>query len=309
MESNSESGYSWLFFYSTRPWLRSVITGLVVIGAGAGVYLWYGRFGDDPSPDSTLGLIYATVGTVLMVMAAVGFTLRRRSRKRVVGQLNGTLNWHVCFAFMSVILLFMHSFGNFNPRSGTYALYGMIALVISGFIGRALDRLMPRLIAEEVRKALTEEGEDRIETISHQLQDIMVHNTQGVRGFNVQGSSGAVSVAELRRNKPLQTSWDLAYISLEETPQEVQRDASQYRLVPDRKSSLTRPGALIPGAQEKISALKGAQQAMQREQFYRYVIRYWRVFHMGLALVTVGLVAWHIMFGLQLLLPTWLHMM
>jgi hypothetical protein len=63
----------------------------------------------------------------------------------------------------------------------------------------------------------------------------------------------------------------------------------------------------MPGAQEHISALKSMQQAMQRELFYRYVIRYWRVFHVSLALLTVGLVLWHIVYALQLLLPTLLH--
>jgi hypothetical protein len=49
------------------------------------------------------------------------------------------------------------------------------------------------------------------------------------------------------------------------------------------------------------------QHAMQRELFYRYVIRYWRVFHVSLALLTVGLMLWHIVYALQLLLPTLLH--
>src|SRR5205823_4689601 len=89
--------------------------------------------------------------------------------------------------------------------------------------------------------------------------------------------------------QPLHTSWDLAYISLEETPQEMSRNAAHYRFVPDKKSALTRPGALIPGAQEQMSALHRAQRALQREQFYRYVIHYWRIFHIGLVLLTAGL--------------------
>jgi hypothetical protein len=105
----------------------------------------------------------------------------------------------------------------------------------------------------------------------------------------------------------LYTSWDLAYISLEETPQEMSRNTAQYRFVPDKKSALTRPGALMPGAQEQISALQNAQRALQREQFYRYVIRYWRVFHIGLVLLTIGLTLWHIEYALQLLIPTLLH--
>ena len=105
----------------------------------------------------------------------------------------------------------------------------------------------------------------------------------------------------------LQTSWDLAYISLEETPQELSRDNAQYRFVPDRKSALAQPGALIPGAQEHILALEDVQQALKREEFLRYIIRYWRVFHISLAVLTIGLTLWHLEYATTLLLPLFFH--
>jgi hypothetical protein len=37
------------------------------------------------------------------------------------------------------------------------------------------------------------------------------------------------------------------------------------------------------------------------------VIRYWRVFHVFLALITVALTAWHLEYALSLLIPIWLH--
>jgi hypothetical protein len=85
------------------------------------------------------------------------------------------------------------------------------------------------------------------------------------------------------------------------------RNAAQHRFAPDKKSTLTRPEAFIPGAQEHMAALENAQRALQREQFYRYVIRYWRIFHVSLALLTIGLTLWHIVYALQLLIPTLLH--
>jgi hypothetical protein len=105
----------------------------------------------------------------------------------------------------------------------------------------------------------------------------------------------------------LQSSWDMAYISLEETPQEMTRDNGQYRFVPDRRSSLARPGALYPGAEEHMSALAEVQQALTQEAFFRYVIRFWRVFHIALAVVTVGLTLWHIEFALSLIIPAVQH--
>lgn len=306
--------------------LRILITLLLLVG-GAAFYAWYSHNSQDTSPDSVAGYGFAIAGTLFIILAAVLYSRRRRLHKnRVVGQLHASLRWHVCFAIVGLEFLFLHSFGNFNPRSGTYALYGMIALAISGFIGRLLDRLLPRMIAGEAHKALTAQGEDRVEFISQKLQAIVMHNTANIQGFEPASPTNAqqtprrsTSLVSLSggplsnhfpfeyKNQPLHTPWDLAYISLEATPQELSREAGQYRFVPDRKSELAQPGALMPGAQEHISGLREVERAMQREQFYRYMIRYWRRFHVLLVLVTLGLTLWHLIYAAELLLPALLY--
>ena len=306
-----ERGYPWLFSYFSSARVKSILATLAIIGVCGGFYVWYSRNGSDPTPDSVVGLAFAILGTLFAIMAGVLFSLRKRSRKRATGQLNGALQWHIAFAVIALALLFMHSFGNFNPRTGTYALYGMIAMIISGFIGRALDHFMPRLITREVQKALTVQGDDRITTISRKLQDIVVYNTQEVQPFNAQKPQGLPFVKPARPGKQGTTStftggatsWDLAYISLEETPQELSRDEQHYRFVPDRKSALAEPGALLPGAQAQMAELQDVQQALQREQFFRYIIRYWRILHICIALTTLGLTLWHIEYALTLWLP------
>jgi hypothetical protein len=329
MRAEGEKGYPWLSFDITGSWVTSMVMALFVIGISVAFYVIYSRLSPDTAPDSIAGYSYAVAGTGFMLLAALRFSQYRRSRERSVGKLNAFLNWHVAFGMIALILLFLHSFGNFNPRSGTYALYAMVALAISGFIGRGLDRIMPRLITEEARKALTAQGDDRIENISRRLHSIVSHNTQDVRGFqpdnngrsmpgiagltgtpfaNAGTKSAKGTVGSNGKGGPvLQTSWDLAYISLDETPQELNRDSSQYRFVPDRKSALARPGALIPGAQEHITALEDVQKALKREEFFRYIIRYWRVFHISLAVLTIGLTLWHLEFAATLLLPVFFH--
>src|SRR5204862_996962 len=126
---------------------------------------------------------------------------------------------------------------------------------------------------------------------------------QEIRGFDV--STSHVPVMPGANGLPwvgqsLGPSWDLAYISLEPTQQELDRNAPHYRFIPDKKSALNRPEALMPGAEEQLSKLREIHLAMQREQFYRYVIRYWRVLHVILAFITIGLVIWHIIFATQL---------
>lgn len=300
-----ERGYPWFFFHASQPWVRSTVISLIILAACVGFFIWATRVSDDQGGDSFAGLVLAVVGTSFMIMASVGFTLRRQARKRYVGQLNALLNWHVCFGILALIVLFLHSFGNFNPRSGTYALYAMIALVICGIIGRFLDRMMPRMIAQQARKALTVQGEDRIESISRKLESIVVHNKQELRTFEPAQSRGRGKTvdASAQQQGLLEDSWDMAFISLDETPQELRRDSSQYRFVPDQKSSLTRPGALYPGADDHMSAIKEAQHALKQETMFRYIIRFWRVFHIALAIVTVGLTLWHIEYALVLVFP------
>jgi len=308
-----ETGYPWLFLYMRRPWVKGLLVMLLITGLGAAFYRWYDQPGNNTSPAGPVALAFAIVGTVCFILAAVLYSVRRRYRKRAIGQLNASLNWHVFFAFMGVFLILMHSFGNFNPISGTFALYGLIALALSGLIGRALDRMLPRLIAGEVSQVLTARGDDRIASVSQELQAIVLHNTQKkLRGFSVNApgfthghiqAGSAQTKATSRATITLHTPQDLAYISLEPTQQELDRDAPRYRFIPDKRSALSRPGALMPGAQEHMEELDDLQAALRREQLYRTIIRGWRVLHIFLALLTIGLIIWHIIFAMHIMFP------
>ncbi|HEY1353069.1 MAG TPA: hypothetical protein VGF67_25930 [Ktedonobacteraceae bacterium] len=311
-KQRGESGYSWLYRAATPRGSLRVLVVLLVIGLAAGFLAWYVRSGNDASPDSPIGMLYASTGTLLLLFALVLYSLQRRShRHRKLGGLRASLGWHMCLALMALALLAMHSFGELNLRSGTYALYGMLALVISGLIGRTLDRIIPRLMASEVHQALTAQGDDRIENISQKLQAIVVHNSQSIRGFAAPDEKPGNSLVPLApqramtwRDRSLHSPWDLAYISLEPSPQELSREHSQFLPSTEKKSTLLRPGGLISDTQEEISELVGVREAMRRELFYRYITRYWRRFHVLLALTTLGLLIWHIVYALQLALMT-----
>jgi hypothetical protein len=307
-------GYPWTFLNLTSSWVKTTLGTLAITGASILFLIIYTHFSSDLTPDSLAGYLYAIVGTILMLLAALSYTIHRKSQRRRVGSLNNALNWHICFGLSALIVLFLHSFGNFNPRTGTYALYGMIALVISGIVGRAIDRIAPRLITREARTALTEVGDDRLEQIAQTAQDIVTHNSQKLRAFNPtnrsQHSLPTLTRPRTDNNNPvtiagntLPGSWDIAYITLDETPQEMSRHEQQYRFVPERKSPLLDPGALIPGYDQQITEIQRIQRAMQREQFYRTFIRAWRVFHILLALLTIGLTLWHLEYAASLLLP------
>src|SRR5450759_1154262 len=221
-ETNEETGYSWLHFSPGAGQALRVFITLALMGGGIAFYVWYTRHSPDASPDSIAGYAFAIVGTLFATLAGILYSFKRRShKKRVVGKLHASLQWHMCLAILALVFLFLPSFGNFNPRTGTYALYGIIALAISGVIGRLLDRLAPRLIAGEAHKALTARGDDRVESISQKLQAIVVHNSEKVQGFAAPEESKTIASSPVSlsggplsnhfpfeyRNQPLHTPW------------------------------------------------------------------------------------------------------
>ena len=248
-----EKGYPLLFFYVTKTWLLAMLVTLIVVATAGGFYLWYSQFGNDVAPDSIVGLIFASAGTLCFILSAMLYMRHRRSQRRKAGQLNASLHWHIFLAIMSLALLLMHSFGNFNARSGTYALYSLVALVVSGFVGRLLDRIMSRLLAAEVAKTIT-----------------------------------------------VQEKWEQGWDSREQGwGREQGWDKPQPLLWTTNQFVFQAPVAPPIWTPEAI--LRQMQRAAQREEFYRSVIRYWRIFHVMLALVAVGLIVWHLVFVVQLM--------
>ena len=320
MEQTQEKDYPLFFLHLSKPTLRTGQVTLLGMGIALVINVIYTHYSSDTSPDSIAGYAYAITGTTFLLLAALRYSFYRRSRKRAVGNLNGALSWHISFGILGLFILFLHAFGNFNPRTGTYALYGMIALVLSGIVGKLFDRIMPRMIANEVRKAITAQGEDKIESISQQLQEMAIHNTRDLGDFpgrdtSIAGVPFLLSQPEIlamsdekEKERPvMQSSWDLAYFSLDETPQELNQKGTQYGFAADRKSKMAKPEIYLPGTEEQLAELQKIQHALQLEQCYRYVIRYWRLVHVFLALLTIGLTLWHIIYAAQLLIPTFMH--
>lgn len=107
---------------------------------------------------------------------------------------------------------------------------------------------------------------------------------------------------DLPSQHSLNTSWDLAYTSLENTVQKLSREEDHLPFVADKHNTLAQAGTEIPNAQEQLSALRTVHRAMQRERIYRYIIRYWRTLHIMLAVLTIGLTIWHLIYAMQFLL-------
>jgi hypothetical protein len=178
----------------------------------------------------------------------------------------------------------------------------MIALTLSGLLGRFLDRYLSWRITVEVDTALTAEGEDRVESLVQEIQQIILTPKSDGAQSPLDLQHSPVSLVLLKETGQLPQYWsiipmDLAYTSLEKLPQQRQNKRRNQSFL----SSLEHPVA--PAGKEQLATLLAVQQAMRRERFYRSVIRSWRLVHIALALLTLGLTIWHIVYALQLLLP------
>jgi hypothetical protein len=119
-------------------YLGFFVTVIALSSSWACAYWYSQQAGADTAPDSLLGLGHAMVGTLCIVFAGVHSLLCRRKRTHAIGGLHRALHWHICPAFLGFGLLLVHASGNLNLRSGTYALYGLTALVVSGSSAVAL---------------------------------------------------------------------------------------------------------------------------------------------------------------------------
>ncbi len=77
--------YNWFFLDLSSAWVHiSLLCTLLVIALSTVLFITYGYLSDDLTPDSFVGYTYAIVGTLFMLLAALSYSLYRRSRKRIL---------------------------------------------------------------------------------------------------------------------------------------------------------------------------------------------------------------------------------
>jgi hypothetical protein len=281
--------YSWLGGGLSRAQRTAALITLLIVAGLAYVYIAYLR-GSDVSPDSFYGYVFAITGTLLLLLVGLGYTLRKRLRRNWSGLLHVALSWHVVGGLLALALILMHAVGNFHPRTGSYALYGLIALVVSGIIGRLLDRISPRLAAKAALRTLTPDGEERLESLVDALD-----RKGRIRN---EDQSQKPTAREPRKTA---SPWDLAYYDLGADPGEIPAllnrhgEAGSRRGTPNLSEDGVAKGAIA-------SESRVIRRAIGAERFFLYLIRVWRYFHTAISIVTLGLILWHLEYAAVLLI-------
>ncbi len=252
---------------------------------------------NDIAPDSMMGYIFAIAGTVLLLLVGLGYTIRKRLGRRWPGRLHTFLAWHMVGGILGLVLILMHAAGNFNPRSGTYALYGLIAVVASGIVGRVLDRFAPRLAANAALQAISASGEERMDDLEQELE--YVASTEAAQ---------RASRAAHERGVP----WDLAYYDLDPEVEDIPALLSQgVRSDTGPILNLAQPSDdqhILLAAQRRQTTGNVMREALsiraanRRERLYLQTIRVWRRLHTLLSLAALGLLAWHLEYAATLLM-------
>ncbi len=271
--------------WSRSQW-RAALVGLFVASGLGGAYAYYMLYGGDVSPDSLYGYVFAIAGTLLLAAVGVGYTLRKRWRHARRGLLHTALSWHIVGGILALGLILMHAVGNFHPRTGTYALYSLIALVVSGIVGKQLDRIAPRRIAKAALKTVTGDGEERLESLVGVLD--AKHHRRGQRLPTTSQAAAGGDTASAAGGIP----WDLAYYDMKAAPGEI----------PSLLGHST-PGGARSASGKALAAQSGViGQAIGVERLYLRLIRVWRLFHTLLSILTLALIVWHLEFAATLLL-------
>lgn len=268
--------------WSRSQWAAALV-GLALGGALVYSYVTYLREG-DVSPDSRTGYIFAILGTLLLVIVGAGYVLRKRFWRGRFGLLHTALAWHVVGGILALALILAHSAGNFHPRTGSYALYSLIALVVSGIIGKQLDRIAPRLAARAALNTLTADGEERLDALVGALTRKRQRRREWSRPIRQQTRQTASSAP-----------WDLAYYDLSAPPEEIPALLHRQHSGHARSASPTVEGAL---ASEAVAI----RQEIGMERLCLYLIHVWRYLHTALSVVTLALILWHLEFAATLLL-------
>jgi len=193
VQKHKEKGYPWFFVHWHPAYLISLAIFLTMLFGLLGFYFWYmmratefGLGGKTFWPGNPLGLGYGIVGLLFMLLALGQYSIRRRMPRRKIGQLNAVLSWHKFFGLLTLAALLVHSFGNLSwQKSGDYALYGLLAVCLSGLCGRVFDRLLPRFIAEDVRQSLTAEGEKRVDVALEQRKSLQSEEKKAPAGTSL----------------------------------------------------------------------------------------------------------------------------
>jgi hypothetical protein len=151
---------------SHRPWF--IATMVLLLAGGLGYIAYALVSGNDIDSGSGLGLIYAGIGSALMLFAGL-LGARRKIRIWRVGRATTWMRAHLWLGFLSFPFILFHSGFRLGNGLLTRVLMTLFLVVFfSGLLGAVLQHRMPKIMTERVPM---ETVFDQIDRVISQLVD------------------------------------------------------------------------------------------------------------------------------------------
>lgn len=147
---------------------------------------------EDFKPSGFYGHGLGIVGTLLILIGVVMYIVRKRSRRLSrLGRLKYWLEFHIFLCTLGPIMVLFHTAFKFGGIVSV-AFWSMVAVVISGVIGRYIYIQIPRTI--EGRELSLNELKDMKDSMSHVLKEsynLDAESLMPVLATSSRGSSGS----------------------------------------------------------------------------------------------------------------------
>ena len=255
----------------SKAWWLWLAASLLLYACIFAVYLYAIRAQPFPGPFNDPLRSFGIVA-FLLVLGTASYSLRRRFARNLPGKVQGWLWMHTWLGITAILVALLHE--NFthilhdycanarcltNAYGGTSALIALIVLVLSGVVGRLLDRWQARGIAQDA----SENGVGIVRAIEERMLELE---------FTIERlSAGKSEVFQQYCLHALENAGASPVIS-GFSPQE-ERDFLRARLALESYASMA--------------------QSLRRQKRARLIFRTWRIFHITLAVLALLVISIH----------------
>lgn len=225
----------------------------------------------------TFGHGYGIVGSFLIILGVAMYMIRKRVRKfSRIGILKHWLEFHIFLCVLGPILILFHTAFKFGGLVAV-SFWSMVAVVLSGVIGRYIYLQIPRTI---------EGGEMNLNEINH-LKDEL--NLQLTEGYNLDGIVIDV-VLQAVKKRPDRLGGNM-----------LQRSIAKYKFerktIRDVKETLRDNGITGKNFKQVISLIKteiNLNRKIDRLITMQNLFKYWHVAHLPFAVLMLTIMIIHV---------------
>jgi hypothetical protein len=257
-------------------WRRIFIVLLAVV---AGVYLWQGK-GQFPHGGSLIGLVYGTIGYLLILLLAF-YGIRKRAYRSRLFTLEGWLQSHIYLGILVLIVLIFHSGGRFNDRIAVATLILCAVVVLSGIAGAIFFVTVPRLLTE-VESNLTAE---EISAQLNQLGKSMARIASGRSAPFQRIYDGLI-----KESLPgWLAGWRLLFARMRKSSQQAAGDWSKLLSLVGKDEQEQLRQMLVVSRQRKELLIR-----LMYQQRYKNVLEFWLYIHVPVTIALIALGTLHV---------------